>query len=1265
MSRFQTFKNQKHPTSRLPSSQFCLNRQSLVQRAYNLANEIARKCRFYKLVNRRSKAWTIVLLLLVCGALRAQEYSFRYFGVAEGLNNLTVRTAYQDRVGFLWVATVNGFYRYDGERFEAFGKAQGVPSSPGASFGDAPDGSLLAGGTFGLLRLRGDHFEKVPGPFKSVSELEGIQADGKGHTFINTERGLIELSIEPGKDGFAIRPIPPPEGTPETSVNGVPEAGALLLDGDSIWYGCGQELCHLEKGQTQVYGTESGLLPRAVVDIRKDYKGSLWLRLRSGGVYVLPAGQNIFRRPILPNPNQTLTGVPSTDAAGRVLLPLPGGMMMGDEQNWRKIDHTSGLRGAVYRTYEDRQHSLWICMAGRGIVQWRGYREWENYTSSNGLVSDAIHAILPQPNGPIWVATDGGLMRGERLGAGIQWNTVAGLEGLNVNAVREGPDGALWLATEMQGAARMDTRTGRLKWLSVAQGLIRSVFDLRFDRQRRLWVGTDLGLYVAQAPYQKFTLVSELPALRVRTVVEGTDGTIWAGGIGGLFSLTGGQWRIWTEADGMRSRQVLSLGVGTQGTIWVGYRFVNGMDRVHLQSNGLAIEKNVQRSGSDGIVYSLDTDAAGRMWAGSDHGVDMWDGVRWSHYGMSDGLIWDNCNQNAFASEPDGTVWIGTSGGLSRFKPSLRQTPEAPIKVVFTKLAMGGVYVSSRSYPSFDIHANTLQLRYSALNASRENAVVFRYRMLGVNPDWTETTQRELQFADLQPGGYRMEVEAQDSDGVWRLDGAEFSFRILTPWYRTWWFFALSGLVLLGGTWVVVHARRAEAKRKERDLQLLMEAHKTIENLAFYDPLTELPNRRMLLDRLRKSLAASARSRRLRAMLFVDLDQFKAVNDSFGHEGGDLLLQETAQRLTSSTREVDTVARLGGDEFVVMLEDLSEVPEVAAARAKIIAEKILAVISQPYRLVGHECFITSSIGITIIGNRQESADEVLRQADIAMYQAKAAGRNTLRFFEPALRTAVDAHAAMEEELRTAVREKQFLLYYEPQVDQGVLTGVEALLRWNHPLRSIVPHDEFIPLAEDTGLIQHLGEWALETICAQIAAWANRKETAQIVVSFNISARQFRQPDFVKRVLAMLDRSGANPKNLKLELNESMLVDNIDDMIVKITELKRHGLRFSLDDFGTGYSSLSYLRRLPLDQLKIDRSFVHNIFSDVGSGAIVQTIIVLSQALGLPVIAEGVETEEQRAFLANLGCHAYQGDLFSPPLPLDELEKLLAKHKNIA
>ena len=1198
-------------------------------------------------------------------ALCAQEYSFRYLGVAEGLNNLTVRTVYQDRVGFLWVATVNGFYRYDGERFEAFGAAQGVPSSPGACFGDAPDGSLLAGGTFGLLRLRGDHFEKVPGPFKSVSELQGIQADGKGHTFLNTERGLMELFIEPGKDGYAVRPIPPPAGTLETTVNGVPEAGGILIDGDAIWYGCGLALCHMEKSGTRVYGTESGLLARAVVDIRKDYNGDLWLRLRNGGVFVLQAGQSRLRRPILPNPNQTLTGIPSTDADGRVLLPLPDGMLIGDEHNWQKIDHSAGLRGSVYRTFEDRQHTLWICMAGRGLVQWRGYREWENYTVASGLASDSVHAILPQPNGPIWAGVDGGLMRGERRSTGIEWKKVAGLEGMNINAVRAGPDGALWLGIDPNGLARMDPRTGSLKWLSNAQNLVRSVFDLRFDRQRRLWVGMDGGLFVAQAPYEKFERVAALPPVRVRTIVEGTDGTIWAGGIGGLFSLTGGKWRNWTEADGLRSRQVLSLGVGTQGKIWVGYRFISGMDRVHLRPDGLAIEKNVQRPGSNGIVYFIESDAAGRIWAGSDHGVDVWDGARWSHYGMSDGLIWDNCGQNAFAAEPDGTVWIGTSGGLSRFKPNLRQSVKAPIKVVFTDLYVGGTDVSSQSYPSFDVHANSLQARYSALNASRENAVVFRYRMEGISSAWTETTQRELQFAGLVPGNFRLEIEAQDSDGVWVAEGAEFAFRILTPWYRTWWFSALCALILLGGTWLIFHVRMAEARRKEHDLRLLMEAQKTIENLAFYDPLTELPNRRMLLDRLRKSLATSVRKGRLQAMLFVDLDRFKMVNDSFGHQAGDQLLQETARRLINSTRKIDTVARLGGDEFVVMLEELGELPEAAAARAKMIAEKILAVISQPYQLAGHECFITSSIGITVIGDRQQSTDEVLQQADIAMYQAKAAGRNTLRFFEPALQTAVNARAAMEEELRTAVKEKQFLLYYQPQLDRGVVVGAEALVRWNHPQRSIVAPGDFIPLAEETGLILPLGEWVLETACAQIAAWANFEGTAHIVVSVNISVHQFRQPDFVGRVLATLDRCGANPNNLKLELTESMLVDNLEEIIAKMTELKQHGLRFSLDDFGTGYSSLNYLRRLPLDQLKIDRSFVNDVFADAGSGAIVKAVIALSRALSLPIIAEGVETEEQREFLDGLGCQAYQGYLFSRPVPLEEFEKLLARHESMA
>jgi diguanylate cyclase (GGDEF)-like protein/PAS domain S-box-containing protein len=445
-----------------------------------------------------------------------------------------------------------------------------------------------------------------------------------------------------------------------------------------------------------------------------------------------------------------------------------------------------------------------------------------------------------------------------------------------------------------------------------------------------------------------------------------------------------------------------------------------------------------------------------------------------------------------------------------------------------------------------------------------------------------------------------------------------------------------------------------------RDISRAKVAEEEIRNLAFFDHLTHLPNRRLVSERLRQILAACARSKLKGALLFIDLDDFKTLNDTLGHKTGDLLLQEVALRVAACVRDADTVARFGGDEFVVILEDLSESSEEAATHAKAAAEKILAAVCQPYMLAGRECLSTSSIGITVFGDREDNIDNILQQADIAMYQAKAVGRNAVRFFAPALQAAIHARASMEEDLRLATGTSQFQLYYQPQVESGTLIGAEALVRWLHPTRGFLPPGEFISLAEQTGLILPLGDWVLETACTQIARWARERETSHITVAVNISARQLRQPDFVEQVLRVLDRTGANARNLKLELTESMLVDNVEEVIAKMTALKAHGLSFSLDDFGTGYSSLSYLKRLPLDQLKIDRAFVRDMLVDVTSGAIAQTVISLSNAMGLQVIAEGVETEEQREFLAGLGCHAFQGYLFSRPLPLDKFQLLLPK-----
>lgn len=432
-------------------------------------------------------------------------------------------------------------------------------------------------------------------------------------------------------------------------------------------------------------------------------------------------------------------------------------------------------------------------------------------------------------------------------------------------------------------------------------------------------------------------------------------------------------------------------------------------------------------------------------------------------------------------------------------------------------------------------------------------------------------------------------------------------------------------------------------------------AEEEIRHLAFYDPLTQLPNRRLLVDRLQQALASSTRSGRLGALLFIDLDNFKTLNDTRGHDKGDKLLQQVAQRLLTCVREHDTVARFGGDEFLVMLEYLSDNVEEAASQVQAVGEKIASSLNQPYQLDTYEHHSTPSIGITLFADHQDTVEELLKRADLAMYQAKAAGRNTLRFFDPHMQAAVSSRAALEADLRQGLRENQFLLHYQGQVnEEGHLIGAEALVRWQNPRLGLVPPAEFIPLAEENGLIESLGLWILETACRQLVVWAAQPEAAHLTVSVNVSPRQFRHPDFAAQVIQTLDNSGANPQKLKLEITESLLLDDVEDTIAKMTLLKDHGVGFSLDDFGTGYSSLAYLKRLPLDQLKIDQSFVRDVFTDANDAAIVRTIVALAQSLGLAVIAEGVETEAQRDFLAAQGCLAYQGYLFGRPEPADSL-----------
>ena len=428
-----------------------------------------------------------------------------------------------------------------------------------------------------------------------------------------------------------------------------------------------------------------------------------------------------------------------------------------------------------------------------------------------------------------------------------------------------------------------------------------------------------------------------------------------------------------------------------------------------------------------------------------------------------------------------------------------------------------------------------------------------------------------------------------------------------------------------------------------------------IRRLAFYDPLTQLPNRRLLMDHLRHAMLTSIRTGQRGAVMFLNLDHFKSINDNLGHDMGDLLLQQVSRRLQSSVREGDIVARVGGDEFVLVLESIGSKEHEAAARAESIANQVITSLGQPYSLQGKAYHCTPSIGIVMFMQDAGNLEGLLKQADAGMYQAKASGRNKACFFDPAMQAAAMERSAMEEALHQGLARKEFLLHYQIQVGaQNGITGVEALVRWNHPERGMVPPGKFISLAEETGVILPLGQWVMEAACAQLALWAKSTVTASWSMAVNVSALQFSQANFVEQVTLALNKSGANPELLKLELTESMLVGNVEEIVAKMNALRLLGVRFSLDDFGTGYSSLSYLKRLPLAQLKIDQSFVRDLLTDPNDAVIASTIVSLGHSLGLKVIAEGVETQGQFDFLSGMGCDAFQGYFFGRPAAAADL-----------
>jgi diguanylate cyclase (GGDEF)-like protein len=1234
-------------------------------------------------------------------AVQAQQYVFRAFRQAEGLKNLAINDLAADRQGFLWVATENGVYRFLGSGFERFGPEQGLSELNVRAVLVAPDDTVWAATLANLYHWDGHRFVAAGRDPIPLAAWNDMAVEDAHHLLIVKEARLYRLEHDDQNHMVSFLPVfsgiqltVQPELSQVSSVSVVHDpAAGVQVPRLQVWIGCGKQLCSWAERDTgggvppladkvTEWGEKQGVAHVPWESVFLDRAGTLWAR-GPDKVSVLPRQARRFVDRSIPGSTAGSAyghGPFIEDREGRVLGASEDGIARWNGSRWENIGTANGLplSGDLVRMVFDAAGDPWIATRGNGLFDWAGYENWEGWNDTAALPSADVWTIVPDRDrvllgtdkGPAWVD-----LRTGKAGSLPQLRTWGFGPLYTMGANR---DGTLWGGTKSASVLVIDPKTGKTKQTATLPALITRSLG---DAAGHVFFTTNGGIFVREAgktmavPQMEKDADALLGASRqVNAGCQSPDGTLWFMTTNRLLRLQNGHWTV-PAIDGVHrpAGVLLDLACTADGSVWITgeqtgtWRITPGRDR--LDSSPLWLPEEFRAL----TPVAIAVDSRGWVWLGTDAGLLVWNGQEWRQLTQESGLIWNDVNQGAMTFATDGSLWIGTSGGIARLLHPERAFDPVPLSAEVTSIRRG-----DETYPvaaGIELPWSQLPLSFQLSSPAMRNRsqLVFEYRMDGSHSNWMESRDGVAVFNGLPPGTYTFTARARNLGLNSFSPAINVQVRVLPPWWRTWWFTTLCGLACILLFVGVDRLRERHLLEKSRELEFQVKkrtveledrvtevrlAEEQIRKLAFYDPLTLLPNRRLLAERLTLALESCTERERMGALLFIDIDNFKTLNDTLGHKAGDQLLQEIARRLSACVREVDTVARLSGDEFVVILGELSQRPEEVAAQAKIVAEKILALLCQTYRINGRECHCTSSIGITVIGELQDSIDDVLQRADIAMYQAKQDGGQTMHFFDPALLAAMNARAALEVDIRQAIKGSQFALYYQPQLEAGRLVGAEALIRWKHPRRGVLSPGSFITLAEETGLILPLGDWVLESACKQIAAWATQERTEHLTVAVNISARQLREPDFVGRVLAALDRTGANPTRLKLELTESMLVDNIESVIAKMAEIKANGIGLSLDDFGTGYSSLSYLKRLPLDQLKIDRSFVRDIVEDVSSRAIAQSVISLGQVMNRSVIAEGVETEAQLDCLTGLGCHAFQGFLFGCPLPLDEFELLI-------